>query len=298
MLTTNKIDFSKRAITSQSVSTLSAHQKQFYQQQGFLILENFIAADLCEMLMNRAQQLIDAFNPQELKSIFFSSEHKPISDLYFLESGDKIRFFFEAEAINKNGDLKTSKNLAINKIGHALHDLDPLFSCFSRLNKISRLMSDLSVKKPLLIQSMYICKQPFIGGEVVCHQDSTYLFTTHEPVIGLWFALEDATIENGCLWAIPGGHNAPLKSRFVREGQQVRAEIYDHMPWPLEKMIPLQVPRGSVIVLHGLLPHMSKENISEHSRHAYSLHLMSSDAGYAPNNWLQRSKEMSFKGFY
>ena len=53
---------------------------------------------------------------------------------------------------------------------------------------------------------MYIFKQPNIGGEVTCHQDSTFLYTEPIDIVGLWFALEDATIENGCLWAIPGGH--------------------------------------------------------------------------------------------
>ena len=68
----------------------------------------------------------------------------------------------------------------------------------------------------LLLQSMYIFKQPNIGGEVTCHQDATFLYTEPLRMVGLWFALEDATIENGCLWVIPGGHRLGLKSRFVR----------------------------------------------------------------------------------
>jgi phytanoyl-CoA hydroxylase len=51
---------------------------------------------------------------------------------------------------------------------------------------------------------MYIFKQPFIGGEIDCHQDSTFLYTDPLSCIGFWFALEDATVDNGCLYAIPG----------------------------------------------------------------------------------------------
>src|SRR5678816_2279691 len=67
-----------------------------------------------------------------------------------------------------------------------------------------------------LVQSMYIFKQPNIGGEVTCHQDSTFLYTEPVEIAGLWFALEDATIENGCLWAIPGGQRNGIKSRWAR----------------------------------------------------------------------------------
>ena len=42
---------------------------------------------------------------------------------------------------------------------------------------------------------MYIFKQPKIGGEVVCHQDSTFLYTEPESAVGFWVAIEDATIE-------------------------------------------------------------------------------------------------------
>ncbi len=72
-------------------------------------------------------------------------------------------------------------------------------------------MTELGIERPLLLQGMYIFKQPRIGGEVTCHQDSTFLYTEPQNIIGLWFALEDATVENGCLWAIPGGHKLGLE---------------------------------------------------------------------------------------
>jgi len=65
----------------------------------------------------------------------------------------------------------------------------------------------------LAFQSMYIFKQPHIGGEVGCHQDATFLYTDPVTVVGFWFAIEDATLGNGCLWAAPGGHREPLRQR-------------------------------------------------------------------------------------
>ncbi|HEX5833931.1 MAG TPA: phytanoyl-CoA dioxygenase family protein, partial [Pyrinomonadaceae bacterium] len=149
-----------------------------------------------------------------------------------------------------------------------------------------------------LLQSMYIFKQPNIGGEVTCHQDSTFLYTDPINIAGLWFALEDATIENGCLWALPGGHRQGLKSRWRRtHDERMEFEIFDNEPWPREGLVPLEVRKGTLILLHGLLPHCSFENRSPRSRHAYTLHLIGANTDYPSDNWLRRSPEMPLKGF-
>lgn len=277
---------------------LTTKQIAEYHKNGFLILPNFITNEACDTLIKRASELVDAFEPAKTKTIFSAKNQQHAKHKYFLDSESKIHFFFEEGAINSEGELITEKKLSINKIGHALHDLDPVFNQFSRTPKIASLVDSLDIKDPLLLQSMYIYKQPRIGGEVTCHQDSTYLYVKDEPVVGLWFALEDATVANGCLWAIPGGHHTSVKSRALRDSNDnITTEIYDHTQWELEKMVPLEVPRGSLILLHGLLPHMSKENTSAHSRQAYTLHVISGQHEYAKDNWLQRSSAFPLTGF-
>jgi phytanoyl-CoA hydroxylase len=277
---------------------LSPDQLARYDRDGFLVLENFVDAEACNRLSTRAAQLVQEFDPGGLVSIFSTHEQTRTSDDYFLESGDKIRFFFEENAFLPDGTLRQSKEQSINKIGHALHDLDPVFDNFSRTAEIEQLVSDLGIANPLLLQSMYIFKQPRIGGEVTCHNDATFLYTEPLRLAGLWFALEDATIDNGCLWAIPGGHKLGLKSRFMRaEGGGTRVEVIDNTPWPEDLVQPLEVTQGTVIVLDGLLPHLSRENRSAKSRHAYTLHVIDAAAHYPENNWLRRSAEMPLRGF-
>src|SRR5262245_28274112 len=177
--------------------------------------------------------------------------------------------------------LTDAKEKSINVIGHALHDLDPILLRFSRSQKVKALASAIGFENCYLLQSMYIFKQPDIGGEVTCHQDSTFLYTEPIDIAGLWFALEDATIENGCLWAIPGGHRRGLKSRWRRSPNDgMEFEVFDQEPWPENELVPLEVSKGSLILLHGLLPHRSFENRSPHSRHAYTLHLIGAAANY------------------
>jgi len=278
--------------------TLTPDQLAQYDRDGFLVLENFVDAPACDRLRARAATLVRDFDPQGVVSVFSTKEQARTSDEYFLQSGGKIRFFFEENAFHAGGTLRQSKECSINKIGHALHDLDPVFDEFSRTPQIKQLVSDMGVVDPLLLQSMYIFKQPRIGGEVSCHQDATFLYTEPLRLVGLWFALEDATTENGCLWAIPGGHKLGLKSRFVRaEGCGTRFELIDDTSWPEENLRPMEVKQGTVIVLHGLLPHLSRENRSSRSRHAYTLHVIDAGAQYPESNWLQRSAEMPLRGF-
>src|SRR3954462_14415631 len=208
-----------------------------YARDGFLVLPNFVSDGASDALRARAEELVRDFDPANIVSIFSTREQTSTSDDYFLESGDKIRFFFEEHAFNSDGTLKQSKERSINKIGHALHDLDPTFDAFSRTPELKQLVNDLGLNNPLILQSMYIFKQPRIGGEVTCHQDATFLYTEPLKLVGLWFALEDATIDNGCLWAIPGGHKLGLKSRFMRaNGGGTRVEILNNEPWPEEKV--------------------------------------------------------------
>jgi phytanoyl-CoA hydroxylase len=270
---------------------------QKFQSDGFLVLDGFNTPEQCDKLIQRAEELANGFNYDGHPSVFQTSEQTRTSDDYFLDSGDKISFFFEKDAFDPSGNLKKDLFHSLNKIGHAMHDLDPVFNTFSRSPQMQKLATDLLLDEYLMIQSMMIFKHARIGGEVDIHQDSSFLYTEPESCIGFWFALEDATQENGCLWAMPGGHQTPLRSWFKRkDGGGTEMVKLNPEPYSMIGMVPLEVKKGTCIVLHGLLPHYSLPNTSGKSRQAYAIHTINRNAHYPETNWL-KCDMTKLKGF-
>lgn len=279
---------------------LSPGQLARYRRDGFLVLPDFVAAERCLALRERAMTLARAHAPPPEQATIFTADGRALhaSDEYFLTSGEAIRCFFEHGAFDEAGRLRADAHLCLNKLGHAMHDLDPVFDAFSRTPALAALAREIGMHEPLLLQSMYIFKQPRIGGEVVCHTDHTYLWTEPRSVVGFWFAIDDATTENGCMLALPGGHRLPVKgrSRLNASRSATEMDVFDREPYPTEGLVALEAKRGTLVLLDGALPHLSGPNRSDKPRHAYTIHAIDGVARYLPDNWLQRPN-LPLRGF-
>jgi len=279
---------------------LSQAQLSRFRQEGFLVLPGFVDTERCLELRRRALELAREHVPPPDRATIFTADGDALhaSDEYFLNSGEAIRCFFEKGAFDAEGRLRADAALCLNKLGHAMHDLDPVFGGFSRTPELAALAGDIGMREPLLLQSMYIFKQARIGGEVACHTDHSYLWTEPASVVGFWFAIDDATTENGCMWALPGGHRLPVKarSRLNASRSATVMDVFDETPYPDTGLVALEASRGTLVLLDGALPHRSGPNLSDKPRHAYTIHAIDGIARYLPDNWLQRPT-LPLRGF-
>ena len=264
---------------------------QQFHEDGFLVLESVIGKPAIESLKASALQIVDEFDISKHRTVFTTSDRDSGRDDYFFDSAENIHCFLEEDALDRDGKLLKPERLAINKIGHAMHDLNPVFRDFCRQPFFGQVLRDVGYTAPLLWQTMYIFKQPHIGGEVRWHQDGSYLISEPSTVTGIWVAIEDANRDNGCLWVQPGGHRSPLREIFqvdwiTRKG--VLTDL-DDTPWPDSgEAVAVEVPAGSVVIFQDHMPHYSSQNRSDFSRHAFTLHVAEKYASWSDNNWLQR----------
>ena len=201
---------------------ITQDQVSFFQENGFLVIGDYASGEDMAALRAEIQAIITEQGSAEQK-VFTTDQQQQHLDEYFLESGDKIRCFFEEEAFDAKGTLKVPLQQAINKVGHALHDRHPEFERFSYQPALLEAALALGLRRPSIVQSQYIFKQAGIGGKVNAHIDSTFIYTQPPSCLGAWIALEEANAKNGCLYVIPGSQKMhPLSKRYVRnkEGTQ------------------------------------------------------------------------------
>ena len=287
-------------------TTLTTEQLASYKTNGYLLIPNALSSSTVSALLSETNQMLTSFSLTDHPMTKFSTGEKDshVGDDYFLTSGDKVRFFFEEDAFSSTGELTKPKHRAINKIGHYLHELSPQFrkATFTPLHR--EIARAIGFNDPRVLQSMIICKQPEIGGRVPPHQDSTFLYTDPPSAVGFWIALEDATMDNGCLSFAKGSHRkAPVQSRFIRkEGgggtgfedvagakfpESLEAEEREDDEEEEEGYELGEVKAGTLVLIHGNLLHKSERNLSGKSRFIYTFHVIEGEHEYDSKNWLQ-----------
>lgn len=307
---------------------LTPEQLQSFNENGFLVIPEYLSTEEVQSLLTTTNDLLDNFSLESHPMTRFTTgddgegegdeKAKHVGDDYFLSSGDKIHFFFEPDAVAPPEDansrtprLLKPKNLAINKIGHALHSKSAPFEKVTISKRNAAIAQSLGFQDPRCLQSMVICKQPSIGGPVPAHRDSEFLYTSPPSAVGFWVALQDATPGNASLGMWKGSHEGKkgghIRRRFVRapEGGTTFVPNEGHS-LPLgkdeeqtldgqadEDFEVLNVKAGDLVLIHGNVLHKSEKNTSDKSRYAYTFHVIEGAEGweYDERNWLQPPKE-------
>ncbi len=229
---------------------LSDEQVAFFVENGYLVLESLVTPDEVEELRRDTVHLARGGYPCEnLKAL--------------------------------SADLTDDEALRRILCIHQPHFVSPVIQKYVKHAKICGALSQItaahlpfwdgSVK---CMQSMLFVKPPTFQGQA-WHQDEIYIPTRDRSLIGAWIALDDATIENGCLWVIPGSH----KQGYLypqRDHRDTEEHDFGQQSYGFDESvaIPVEVPVGSVVFFNGYLLHKSHKNRSEIYRRVLVSHYM------------------------
>jgi len=232
------------------MKTIDDAQVRFFVEQGYLVVEGLVSPDEVEEL--RAD------------TVHLARGGYPCENLQPLPA-------------DLTDDAALRRILCI----HQPHYISPVMERYVKHAGICDVLSkitaahlpfwDGSVK---CMQSMLFVKPPTFQGQA-WHQDEIYIPTRDRSLIGAWIALDEATIENGCLWVIPGSHR-PGYLYPQREHNEPEEYDFAKQSFGFDESlaVPVEVPVGSVVFFNGYLLHKSLKNRSEVYRRVLVSHYM------------------------
>lgn len=294
----------------QSYGQVSESDRQYYEENGFVHLPNFLTPEEVKSVKDDIQAVIaQAVLPERIQS-----HGQMMGTKYHLQSVDQANIFFEPACI-RDSILTAPLNQAVHKIGHGCHvkcDGAKSVTFSEKMKNAVKIITGFS--HPSVVQGMFLLKQARVGDESPIHMDETYLIV--EPVgnvAGIWIALDDALEHNGCLEFIPGSHRSHhLAKRWIREKQSHPEDapwtsIMKHISLLDEEQsineddfIKVPVKSGGAVLIHGLVVHRSTPNTSDDTRYAYTFHVYDNtrQITWSKLNWAQESDEFKFPSLY
>lgn len=228
-----------------TVTSLTPDQREQYQRDGFFKIEGFAEQSLCDAMLERVVELARA-----------------------RAAGEQVEAFVMPES-NLAGTAGLPEQL-VSKI-FKLHR-DGVFHDFAVSEPVLDIMSELIAPELDCFLSQFIFKNPAAWGQP-WHQDSFYFpFTPARPIAGVWLAVTEATLENGCLHVLPGSHHEPVHDHVEdrRPGANLGyVEIVDH---DMSSSVPVLMDPGDLLVFDSHLMHRSTDNVSDGIRAAMVYH--------------------------
>lgn len=222
----------------------------FYREHGYLIVRQAFTPAESAAALQGLVDLIMGKRP-DFKGIHFEAAAK---DIIFTLTSDQ-------------------RQDAVRKVWHFVNFEDRLKALSHHpklLSVVRRLIGD---RAPFMFQDMALIKPPRLGREKPWHQDHAYFdYPLGTPVVGVWIALDEATVENGCMQFLPGRHREGPKIHFQRRDWQI---CDNEMMGSKSVAAPLQP--GGLLLFDGLLPHGTPHNSSPKRRRALQFHYTAED---------------------
>jgi phytanoyl-CoA hydroxylase len=222
-----------------------------YQQDGFALLEGFLSRDELDVLRTEATRICRAELLQSVKGSDVAGGPAP-----------------DAEVLRQFLCVHFPHKLSATMLGLVSHPR-------AVTNLVTVIGPDVKA-----MQSMMFVKAEGKPGQA-WHQDEYFIPTRDRSLTAVWIALDDATVDNGCLWVLPGSHRAGViyPERQIDDNRfDCTTEAY-RFPYRDEESIPVEVAAGTAVMFNGYLLHRSLPNTAPGSlRRAVVNHYMSAQS--------------------
>ncbi|MCS6859794.1 MAG: phytanoyl-CoA dioxygenase family protein [Abditibacteriales bacterium] len=230
---------------------LTPEQLNAYQQDGYVVVEDLVTPAEVAALRQRVWE--------------YTHGGRPWGNL-------KV----QVEPRVQRGELRVEHpGDGIRKIDYLVQE-DDLFRQLGLHENIVSIIEQILGPDIKMFRNSLLLKPPEVGSQKGWHQDSPYWPIGPMDLCSCWFPLDDATLENGCMWAIPGWHKkGPLPHVHVTDDNVIAEGAYDEA---LGVAIPMRA--GSGLFFHSLLPHYTAPNRSNKWRRAIALSYMSARSRY------------------
>lgn len=230
---------------------LTAQQLEDYHRNGYIVVEELVSAEDVSALGDRLRE--------------YTHGDRPRGDLRI-----------QVEPRVQRGELSVDHpGDGIRKIDQLVQE-DNLFRNLGLHPNILSILTQILGPDIKMFRNAMLLKPPEVGSAKGMHQDSPYWPIEPMDLCSCWFPLDDATLENGCMAAIPGGHQkGALPHVHVTDDFVVDEDCYDSA-----EMVMLPMKAGSGLFFHSLLPHYTAPNRSRSWRRAIALSYMSAKSKY------------------
>lgn len=231
---------------------LSAEQVEQFWEDGVLVLEHLLDDEEVAVLRKRADWVADGKAPH------IATE----------------RLQVEPRVVEGKVEAQTYAD-SLRKMSHIAF-FDEVFECHARSPKVLDVIESLLGPDIKLYQDQLFMKPPKIGSRPRYHQDMPLGFDIDPAdMVTCWAALDDSTVENGCLWVLPSTH----KLGIIDDAQWTQYEQRS-LQGRLPQERPIVMKAGSCSFHHGLLLHCSRANLSPRRRRGYATHYVSAGCRY------------------
>jgi phytanoyl-CoA hydroxylase len=224
---------------------LTAEQRASWETNGFIRFDGFADQAVCDAMLERVVTLVRQ-----------------------RAAGEKVKPWVTPEN-NKRGTSDKPEDL-VSKV-FRLHR-DTVFEEFALRDDVTSIVAELIAPDIDVFLSQFIFKTPGAWGQP-WHQDSYYFpFDPPRPVAGVWLAVTEATLENGCLHILPGSHTEPVHEHVPDKRPNANlgyVEIVDH---DMSAAEPVLMKPGDLLVFDSHLMHRSTDNVADYIRAAMVYH--------------------------